>query len=190
MKRLIVLLVCLCMLLTSCSSTNRLIYSEVNFWSIVFRGDDYVCCTVLEKIIKSVETKDKDLLLSLFSENTKSECPDLEKQAEALLNYCSGELLSLGQFRGLPNTSTHYHKDELVKQSHIPTYDINTSNGSYRLTFEYIQIDSNNIDNEGLWSLYVIKAEDDTDTTSAYRITGEYIPGIHIGITYECFDDE
>ena len=182
MKKIVILIMCICFLLTSCSGSNAVIDKELSFWDYIFRSDDYVCHSVLKDIVRSIETKDKDLLLSLFSENTKSECPDLERQAEALLNYCSGELLSLGQVRGLPNTSTHYHKDELVKQSHIPTYDINTSNGSYRLTFEYIQIDSNNIDNEGLWSLYVIKAEDDTDTTSAYRITGEYIPGIHTGI--------
>ena len=182
MKRLIVLLVCLCMLLTSCSSTNRLIYSEVNFWSIVFRGDDYVCCTVLEKILKSIETKDTELLLSLFSENVKAECQNLEEQAEALFNYCSGKLISFGEFRGLPNTFSDYREGELVKESHIPTYDINTSDGSYRLTFEYVEVDLNNTTNEGILSLYVIYAEDDIDLNYAYRMSGEYSPGIHIGV--------
>lgn len=182
MKRLIILIMCVCLLFSSCSKNNAVIDKELSFWDCVFRTDDYVCHSMLKVIIKSIETKNKDLLISAFSENSKRNCESIEEQVDTLFNYCSGELLSLGQFRGLPNTSTHYHKDELVKKSHIPTYDINTSNGSYRLTFEYIQIDSNNIDNEGLWSLYVIKAEDDTDTTSAYRITGEYIPGIHTGI--------
>ena len=190
MKRLIVLLVCLCMLLTSCSSTNRLIYSEVNFWSIVFRGDDYLCCTVLEKILKSVETKDTELLLSLFSENSKADCPELDEQVEILFNYLSGQLISLGKFIGLPNTFSTYTEGELVKESHIPTYDINTTDGSYRLTFEQVEIDSNDTGNEGLVSLYVIRAEDDEDTTSAYRMSGEYIPGIHVGVSDDEVNDE
>ena len=176
------------MLLTSCSSTNRLIYSEVNFWSIVFRGDDYVCCTVLEKILKSVETKDTKLLLSLFSENTKSECPDLEKQAEALLNYCSGKMISFGEFRGLPVSSVHMDGEGNYQESHDPSYDINTTDGSYRISFFYKQVDTIDRGNEGILSLYVIKAEDDIDLNCAYRGDGKYTPGIHIGITDNEFD--
>ena len=190
MKKLIVLSICLCMLLTSCSSTNRLIYSEVNFWSIVFRGDDYVCCTVLEKIVKSIETKDTELLLSLFSENTKAECPDLDKQAEALLNYCSGRMLSYGKFRGLPVSSVHMDGEGNYQESHEPSYDINTTDGSYRITFRYTEIDTIDRANEGILSLYVIKAEDDIDTTYLYSGDGKYTPGIHLGITYEGFDYE
>ena len=181
MKRLIVLLLCLCTLLTSCSS-NRKIYSELNFWDYAFRSDDYVCCTVLDKIVTSIEANDKELLLSLFSENAKAECQSLEEQAEALFNYCSGKLISFGEFRGLPNTFSDYREGELVKESHIPTYDINTSDGSYRLTFEYVEVDLNNTTNEGILSLYVIYAEDDIDLNYAYRMSGEYIPGIHIGV--------
>ena len=187
MKKLILIFLCTCLLLTSCASSKGLIYSEIGFWSVLFKSDDYVCSTVLEKIVHSLETDDNELLLSIFSENTRAECLDLQKQAKALLNYCTGKMISWGEYRGLPNTSAHYSEEELVEKSHIPTYDINTTDGSYRITFEYVEIDTNNTSNEGVTSLYVIKAEDDINLDYAYRMS-EYVPGIHIGVTDDSFD--
>ena len=190
MKKIAIVLICMCMLLTSCSSREKVIYSNLDFFDAIFRSDDYVCRTVLDDIICSIETKDKERLLSLFSEKSKADCPELDEQVEILFNYLSGQLISLGKFIGLPNTFSTYTEGELVKESHIPTYDINTTDGSYRLTFEYVEIDSNDMGNEGLVSLYVIRAEDDEDTTSAYRMSGEYIPGIHVGVSDDEVNDE
>ncbi len=190
MRRLLVLLICLCTFLTACTSSNRVIYSELNFWSIVFRADDYVCCSVLDKIVKAIKTKDKELLLSLFSENTKVECSNLEKQAEDLFNYCSGKMLSWGKFRGDPHSSTHMDGDGNYQKTLEPSYDINTSDGSYRIAFRYTELDTIDRANEGLLSLYIIKAEDDIDTSYAYCGDGKYTPGIHIGLTDDTFDYE
>lgn len=190
MKKIVILIMCICFLLTSCSGSNAVIDKELSFWDYIFRSDDYLCCTVLKDIVRSIETKDKDLLLSLFSENTKSECPDLERQAEALLNYCSGKMISFGEFRGHPSTHEYFHGDGNYEKELDPSYDINTTDGSYRISFFYKQVDTIDRGNEGILSLYVIKAEDDIDLNYAYHGDGKYTPGIHIGIVYTEFDYE
>ena len=188
MKKIVILIMCICFLLTSCSGSNAVIDKELSFWDYIFRSDDYLCCTVLKDIVRSIETKDKDLLLSLFSENTKSECPDLERQAEALLNYCSGKMISFGEFRGHPSEHSYFHGDGNYEKELDPSYDINTTDGSYRISFFYKHVDTIDRGNEGILSLYVIKAEDDIDLNYAYRGDGKYTPGIHIGITDNEFD--
>ena len=180
----------MCFLLTSCSKSNSLIDNEISFWDGVFKTEDYVCYSVLDKIVKSIETKDKELLLSLFSENTQVECHDLEAQAEALFYYCSGKMVSWGKYKGDPYSSTHMDGDGNYQKSLEPSYDINTSEGSYRITFRYMEVDTIDRGNEGLLSLYVIKAEDDTDINCLYGGDGKYTPGIHLGVTWSGGLDE
>jgi hypothetical protein len=190
MKKLTILLICLCALLTSCGFGGGAVYSELNFGDYVFKTDDYVCCRVLDNIMKAIENGDKELLLSLFSENTRAECPDLEERAEELFDYCSGKMLSFGEFSGYPHSSEHFHGDGNYEKELEPTYDVNTDKGSYRIFFNFVESDTVDRANEGLVSLYIIRAEDDIDTSYAYRGDGKSTPGIHIGLTDESFDYE
>ena len=52
----------------------------------------------------------------------------------------------------------------------------------YRIAIQSFTVDTANPNNVGIWSLYIIKAEDDEDPYSAYRGDGKYTPGIHINI--------
>ena len=69
------------------------------------------------------------------------------------------------------------------KKTLYPTYDIKTSNDDYRLTFKFVTTDTNDINNKGIWSLYIIKSKNDANLDVAYRGDNEYTIGIHINIS-------
>ena len=57
-----------------------------------------------------------------------------------------------------------------------------TDKQTYRIAIQDCVIDETNSANVGIWSLYIIKMEDDTDPSFAYWGDGKNTPGININI--------
>lgn len=82
---------------------------------------------------------------------------------------------------GGPGVSDEIENGDRKKSMDL-SCDVVTNVREYRFLFLDITVDDYNPDNVGIWSLYVIKKEDDTDPQMGYGGDGKYTPGINIGI--------
>lgn len=62
------------------------------------------------------------------------------------------------------------------------SYDVKTSNGTYRFAIQDFTVDTADADNAGIHSLYVCKMEDDIDPQLGYRGDNKFTPRINIGV--------
>ena len=99
---------------------------------------------------------------------------------DCLFDYYRGEFVSYDDWGG-PGVEQSVDNGRKKKEMYS-TYDIKTSEQMYRIAIQSFTVDTANPNNVGIWSLYIIKAEDDEDPYSAYRGDGKYTPGIHINI--------
>ena len=143
----------------------------------LFNNDKETANIVFEQIIDAIENQDEDTLRGYFSKTAIAEDDDFEENLLALLDFYKGEIISYDGWSG-PIVSEgrengcHYKYLE-------STYDVVTSEQEYRFAIMTYVIDTSNQDNIGVYSLYIIKA-DDTDRQFAYWGDGNCTPGIVI----------
>lgn len=133
----------------------------------------------LEELLNAIQNKDQERLRSLFAKNALSKAKDFDMNMEKLLDYYEGDYISYDDWGGpLTEEETIDAWIKTIK----PSYDIKTSKRSYRVAFELRTVDTGDSDNIGLWSIDIIKAENDNDLTYAYWGDLKYTPGINIDI--------
>lgn len=156
------------------------------FFNDFYKADEKeVANAKLEELLTAMQNKDKEKLKSLFAKNALSIVDDFDASMNDLFDYYEGDYISYDDWEGA----------FLIEEENIdawiktikPTYDIKTSKRSYRMTFDLRTVDTGDSDNIGLWSIDIIKAEND-DLTYAYRGNMKYIPGINLDVKSE--DDE
>ena len=98
-------------------------------------------------------------------------------------------MISYLEFNGGPIVEESFDREGDIEMILYPTYDVQTYDGNYRITFKLVETDTVNEDNEGIWSLYVIKSENDTDPNVAYRGDDKYTAGIQINVKNVILDD-
>ena len=177
MKKIFVLLLCICLLFTSC-----LFHRKLDIFGFIFKTDSYVCDKMLDNILCAINAKNSSALYSLFSKNALEECDHMLEQIEDLFLYCSGATVSFYEFNGAPMAENTFSDDGNNIKVLYPTYDVQTSDDNYRITFKLVATDTMNGDNEGVWSLYVIKSQNDADLDVAYRADDRYTTGIYIDV--------
>ena len=189
MKKLIVILLFVTSLLTSCKSNIKNYNEEKeSIFDAIYQTDDYLSNRMLDKILKAINEKDKNSLLSLFAPNVFVECPSIETQTDVLFAYCTKEATSYKNFDATMSSET-INEDGHTTKVLYPTYDIKTCDGGYRITFKLVTKYTADSNNEGLWSLYVTKAKEDPDISVAYRGDNEYTTGIIIDVKNTLFED-
>lgn len=166
-----VLLACL----SSCASF------DVELWKSksTLNTDKKIAIEQMERIMNALQDRDAEMLKSMFAKNALAEISDIQAMIAELYDYvpcCSENMEYRGSIVG------GLFEDGQRMKDHCISFDVKTSDGVYRFAFKYISEDTENPDNVGLWSLYVIDQDDDTDPEFAYRADSQYIPGIHIGI--------
>lgn len=108
---------------------------------------------------------------------------------KSLFDYYGGDFVSYNNWGGPGVEETR--EDGYRLKEFYSTYDVKTSERTYRFAMQDVTIDIVNPDNVGIRSLYVIKMEDDTDPLFAYRGDGKNTPGINMNIkNYIPPDDE
>lgn len=148
--------------------------------SIANTDDRTIINNKFEEVLTAIQTEDKKMLISLFSEETRENVENLEQAAEELFKYFNGDVEEYDD-RGtlLTDDSKDYGK---VSKEIDGTFDVKTTECEYRFTIKYISIDELNANNIGIQSLYIIKADDDTNKINAYWGDHKYTSGINIGI--------
>lgn len=95
-------------------------------------------------------------------------------------DYCSGACIACDDWDAC-NSEINQENGER-QEILYDTYDFRTVSGDYRLAFKYVDIDTAEPDNVGIWSVYIIRAEEDVDLQYAYWGDHNYTPGIWIGV--------
>lgn len=159
---------------TSCSTGGPLWLK--NF----FRSDREIANDYFEKIIIAIQNQDADVLKSLFSKKSIVGSSNFEKSMNMLFEFYKGEMISYNDWGAL-NASSGKNDDGTGRnwKTLKSTYDVKTSEDTYRFAIETSLVDSADADNIGVLSMYVIRAED-SDMEFAYSGDGKWIPGINV----------
>lgn len=134
----------------------------------------------LNGVLDALENMDKDALISLFAKEVVSGITDFASTADSLLAYYQGTT-SPWNDRCPMYVDTTYENGQQIKLVYA-SYDVNTSEQSYRIAIKLCAADDYNPNHVGIWSLYIIKTEEDVDSELAYWGDGKDTPGINIGI--------
>ena len=169
MKRLSLLLVIILITLSSCASAGgeNMIFFEDR--------DKVKSDKVISSILYSVERKDKQALISMFSNRAKSEAENFEQSIEMFFETFNDNALTWENNPGpITYETTEYG---IITKQIVNWYDVTGSSKKYIFFFiEWVRDDTNE-DNEGLYTLRVIE-EKDIDTQFIDHELME-IPGIY-----------
>ncbi len=136
----------------------------------------------VEEVLNAIQSKNNDMLTSLFSEVSLNKAATFDESVQELFDYFEGTVESydedgIGTFA---DTTKEIHRIVQIMES---SCDVETTECKYRFAIQYVTKDTANRRNLGLHSLYIIKVQDDdTYPEYAYWGDGEFTPGIHIGI--------
>lgn len=146
-----------------------------------FQDDRANANNSFERVLNTIQNKDATALKSLFSQKAVTESEDFDKLAEEFFDYFEGEFISYDDWGG-GVAGSGLREDSKEWYTIQPTYDVKTSEQEYRFAFIEYTVNEFEPDKVGIWSLYIIKKEDDVDQECAYRGDGKWNPGINIGI--------
>lgn len=163
------------LLLCSCSSKRG-----ENALDNIFNKERQLANERISDLLKSSENQDVNATKKLFSENIIEKIPGFENQVVNLFDYFEGAVVFWDDTEQ-PATSEKYRGDE-QQLFLMSSFDVETTVTTYRIYIYDCAIDTLSPKNEGIWSLYIIKLEDDTDPDIVYRGDCKKTPGINIGI--------
>ena len=155
----------------------------------LFDSDNQIANARKEKVLEALQSKDESALKALFSKSAIADAKNFDDGMKSLFDYYEGDFVSYNNWGGPGVEETR--EDGYRLKEFYSTYDVKTSERTYRFAMQDVTIDIANPNNVGIRSLYVIKMEDDTDPLFAYRGDGQYTPGINMNIkNYIPPDDE
>ena len=134
---------------------------------------------IMIKVLDAIQNRDEDALRKLFSQNTIAQVDGFDQTIIDLFDYYQGSYTSL-EWKG-SGGGAKWGDGEKKKYSDFG-YDVKTTENIYRFSIAYCEVDTLDEENVGIYSLYIIKMEDDTDPQFGYGGDGKDTPGINIGI--------
>lgn len=156
--------------------------SLLNFSSCDWLKSDYeIIDDKVMEIIHKLENSDKEGIKKLFAKSKIKDIDNFDESVDELLDYYDGKYIS--KFRHSPGK----FRDKEGKFSmtyFLPSFDVTTTVDTYRIAFYFCTEYTTDKNSVGIWSLYIIKAENDNDPLEVtYRGDGLWTPGINIGKT-------
>lgn len=169
MKRIYTLLLVLVVLLTSCGMPHG--------GRILFSTDEQVADQRLENILDALKRQDKSAVKSMFSRQALIEAVNFDEHLDYLFDFFQGDVLSWEAPYGIGGSGDkeygHYTKKRIDAW-----YTVNTDQGNYIFIFIDYSIDTENPDHAGLYTLHVIREEDEYIEFTSFEDI-EKIPGIY-----------
>jgi hypothetical protein len=158
------------------------IFSIVNLFLVTACGvkeDAAIAKENVELLIGKIIGKDNEAVKTLFANNKVKNIEGFDESIDSLMAYYEGDYVSYIN-QGL---MTGADKDNGVSHKYYQmSCDITTTIRVYRMALKWYVKDTADAGNAGIWSLYIIKMEDDTEPEFAYVGDGEWKNGIHIAI--------
>lgn len=145
-----------------------------------FKSDREVANERFEQILDTISNQDEKALKKLFSQKAITDTDVFDKSVIKLFDFFQGKVVEYDD-RGALGVDGGKNDDGTGRnwKSMQSTYDVETSEGEYRFAIKEYTMDTADRDNIGIYSLYIIKAED-SDLEFAYWGGGKWVPGINI----------
>lgn len=141
---------------------------------VIYDDSDKKADARMEEILETLENQDQEALKTMFSKQALDEADDFDNSLDYLFEFFQGNVDSWKQDKISGETSIEYGKKTIMIES---WYTVTTDKDVYM--FYVIDYTKNTIDpdNAGLYTLRVIKAEDEaTEFLSPQEMQ---IPGIY-----------
>ena len=145
--------------------------------SSLFKSDASIANERFEQILDACQKQDATALKEMFSEKAISEAANFDDSITALFDFFQGEVVTYENFGGGLKVDKEKHRDGGSLKWMSSTYDVETSVRKYRFAFREFTIDTVDPKNVGVYSLYIIKAE---DSKTEFAYWGGHEPGIII----------
>lgn len=146
----------------------------------IFDDDKTAANTRIEKLLEAIKSKNGDIVKSMFSKNAIADANNIDENIFKLFNCFKGEILSYEDWGG-PGVSQGNNDDGsgCIWKILRSTYDVKTSENTYRFAIKEFTTDTADPNNVGVYSIYVINAKD-TDMDVAYWGDGNWTPGLTV----------
>lgn len=139
-------------------------------------SDDEYAEARMEKLFNAIKGRDKDAIKAEFSKKAITETKDFDADLDNLLSFVKGNAVSWAQ-DGSSRVSDVSESNGYTKRL-MTWYNLYTDEQNYLFFIVDYPIDTINIDHAGIYSLRILKAEDE-DKLEGYVEDWE-IPGIYI----------
>lgn len=181
MKRYVVIsiFVVISLMLSSCVGSSRTDMLNKS-------SDEEVANEKLVKILDYIMNEDEESLKAMFSQRALDESKNFSENAKLLFKFFDGEIISWEKDSG-PHVSKSANYGEIVKEV-SSYYFVETDKGSYFFLINDFPVDDVNANNEGLYMVLVVLAENRLDIfepeNEILYIDGEKVrtPGIYLPI--------
>lgn len=175
MKKVLIILIGLffSLLTVSCSKKDKDVFEKL------YRGESEIAKETLDKLIVAMENKDSTALKELFSKNTIETVENWDESVQELFEYYNGEFVS--NSNSMPDSSEEFGYSSMKKEIY-PSFDVETTEDTYRIYFYEVIVDTTYADNLGIKSFYIIRVDDDIDPNYGYGGDMKDTPGINVGI--------
>ncbi|HMM00788.1 MAG TPA: DUF5104 domain-containing protein [Bacilli bacterium] len=145
-------------------------------------NDEEIAQVNLERLITALDSENALNIRELFAPNVLENIEDFDTQIQNLIDYYVGSYESYEDSG--PVTNIDKNGDRVIKWQDMSN-DIITIDNIYRISIRWYVKDSNDIDNVGIWSLYIIKFSDDRNPNYSYWGDGMWTNGINIAKVYQ-----
>lgn len=139
--------------------------------------------SIIEQVFSAIEEEDEDALRALFAVNVVSADPEFDAKITELIEFVDGDLVSYDDWGGGGEEASF--GEEGTRRYSNYSFDVETTETSYRFAIRTCTVDSEDANNLGIHSLYVIRQEDDPYPEYAYGGDGKDTPGIHFNAVFE-----
>jgi hypothetical protein len=133
-----------------------------------------------ESTLYFIHERNKMYISDLFPTNKRGDENQLDENIDRLLSYYEGDLVSYE--RDDIDEYAYIDQDVIIRRYAV-TCQVSTTSNNYRIAILWCG-DDPDCQNVGLWSLYVIKA-DEYNSDEPYWGDGLWTNGINIGVTKE-----
>lgn len=155
------------------------VFTSGCFTTAFLWSDGEIANDQLNQILESLESGDKETLRELFAPNAVDQQGNFDKNLDELFGYFQGKDSS---YEEGPLGADKTREDGYLRKVIDTACDVTTSADTYRIAISYVETDDLDADNEGIWSLYIIRMDDDTEPDYTYWGDGKNTPGIHIAM--------
>lgn len=152
---------------------------------VFFQSNEDKIYDLFNELFSILENKDDDKLIKMFALGKRQEDEDFKKSKNEIFNYYQGHLQSYKQ-RG-----TNENRDKNGKFTATwfnLSCDAITDVDEYRIAICWCNEYSTNKDYIGIWSLYILRKDDDVNKEYSYWGDGNWTPGINIGLVHNKID--
>lgn len=173
-------LILIASLFSSCNGGN-MFKKYINVEKLeLFLDDRKQAKSRLDELINAIVNEDRNKIKSMFADSVAAKVEDFDAEIDCLIDYYQGNMLSYDDWGG-PDGDITWDNGSKVEFMYS-SFDIKTDKDDFRLAVTDCVRDSDNPQNVGLHSLYIIRKDDDTDPDFAYGNFDEPVLGINIGI--------